>query len=169
MKRSRTIISAVMLILFLASAGLTRTGQKSGKNEPEILIKAARTLEAQPLAKDAKDIRRWAIEWIIATDKVSVKACSLIISGTEKKYKYGSEIFGQYTIGMAAFKLENPDKAADEDAAQVAGIESALVSYEAIIKEQPKATSAFLDSLIVKRSQGELAKFAKENNCKDHK
>lgn len=169
MRRSRTIISGLILLLVLASTGFPRTGQKDGKNEPEMLIKAARVLEAKPLAKDAKDIRRWAMEWIIATDKVSAKACSLLISGIDKKYKYGSDLFGQYIIGMAAFKLENPDKAKDEDAAQMAGIGSALVSYEAIIKEQPKATNAFLDDLLAKRSNGELTKFAKENNCKDQK
>jgi hypothetical protein len=167
--RSTRTLSGVILLLLLTSAGFPRTGQKDGKNEPEMLIKAARVLEAKPLAKDAKDIRRWAIEWIIATDMVSVKTCSLLISAIDKKYKYGSEIFGQYTIGMAAFKLENPDKVRDEDAAQMAGIESALVSYESIIKEQPKASNAFLDDLLVKRSQGELTKFVKENNCKDQK
>jgi hypothetical protein len=169
MTRRRTSTYGVILLLFLSATAFSRTGQKGGKNESEQLIKGARTLESKPLAKEAKDMRRWAIEWIIATDKVSVKACSLLISGIDKKYKYGTEIFGQYTIGMAAFKLENPDKATDEDAAQLAGIESALVSYESIIKEQPKATNAFLDDLIAKRGQGELAKFAKENNCKDHK
>ena len=32
----------------------------------------------------------------------------------DKKVKFGSELVGQYLIAMTAFKLQNPDKAADE-------------------------------------------------------
>lgn len=67
---------------------------------------------------------------------------------------------------MAAFKLANPDKAADEEAVQLAGIVSALTSYKWMVKEQPKATNAFLDDLVAKRTAGSLAKHAAENNCK---
>src|SRR5882672_5534988 len=125
MRKFISPIASVILIMFLAASAAPRTIQNGDKNESETLIKAAKFLEEKPLDKKAKDIRGWAIEWIIATDKVSVKACSLLISGVDEKYKYGSDIFGQYTIGMAAFKLENPDKAGDEDAVQMAGIESA--------------------------------------------
>jgi hypothetical protein len=106
---------------------------------------------------------------VIATDKVSVTVCSLLISGIDKKYKYSGEVFGQYTIGMAAFKLANPDKAKDEEAAQLAGIDSTLTSYESMVKEQPKARNAFLDDLLAKRAAGSLAKYVAENNCKDKK
>ena len=88
-------------------------------------------------------------------------------SGFEKKYKYSGELLVQYTIGMGAFKLANPEKAQDEDAAQQAGVESAMMAYEAIVAEQPKAKNPFMDDLLAKRGQGSLAAFVKENNCKD--
>ena len=59
------------------------------------------------------------------------------ISG--RKYKYSSEIIGQYTIGMAAFKLRKSRQALMKTSAQLAGLESALSSYEAMIKEQPQS------------------------------
>lgn len=166
MRKPRTVVSGLVLILIVTAAVFPRNGQKDDKDAPDTLIKAARFLEQNPLDKKAKDIRSWAVTWLIATDKVSVTVCSLIISGVDKKYKYSSEVFGQYTIGMAAFKLANPDKAKDEDAAQLAGVESALVSYESMLKEQPKAKNAFLDDLVAKRSTSEFAKFVAENNCK---
>lgn len=49
------------------------------------------------------------------------------------------------------------------------GIESTLTSYEAMIKEQPKAKNAFLDDLVTKRADGSLTKYVAENNCKDKK
>jgi len=162
----RAFYLAVVVVL-LSSFAIGRTAQK--ESESQTLIKSARFLEEKPLDKQAKDVRSWAVTWIIQTDKVSVKACSLIISGVKKKYKYESELFGQYTIGMAAFKLANADKSSDEDAAQLAGVESTILAYEAILKTQPKAQDAFIDDLIAKRNGGTLAEFVLANNCKDKK
>jgi len=155
----------VLLLTTIGPFAASRGPQK--ESEPQRLITASHFLEEKPLDKEAKDIRNWAITWIIQTDKVSVKACSLIIGGVDKKYKYSSELFGQYTIGMAAFKLANPDKVADEDAAQLAGVESAISSYQAIVKAQPKAQNAFMDDLVAKRGNGTLSEYVLANNCKD--
>lgn len=165
-KNIHTILLGLALILSLSFVGLARETQDSEVNSPEMLIKATRFLEQKPFDKQAKDVRSRALTWVIATDKVSVTVCSLFISGIDKKYKYSGEIFGQYTIGMAAYKLANADKVKDEDAAQLAGIESSMSSYEAMVKEQPKAGNAFMDDLLAKRVDGSLAKYVAENNCK---
>ena len=158
-------VASVIVLLVLVTA-VPAWPQKDEKDAPANLIKAAKFLEEKPFDKDAKNIRSWAIMWVIETDKVSVTACTLLLSGMDKKYKYRGEIIGKYTIGMAAFKLANPDKAKDEEAVQLAGVESALTSYEAMVKEQTKAKDAFLDGLIAKRADGSLAKHVAENNCK---
>jgi hypothetical protein len=160
MKRAAAITGCVLLVfVFIANA------QSDQKDDPGTFIKAVRFLEQKPLDKDATKIRSWAMKWLIVTDKVSVNACSLLLA-VDKKYKYSSELFGQYTFGMGTFKLSNPEKAQDEDAAQQAGVDSALISYEAIVAEQPKAKNGFMDDLLAKRSQGSLVAFVKENNCK---
>ena len=164
MKRSSAITGCLILSLLLATAGFSA----SQANGPETFIKATSFTEKKPLDKDAKKLRSAGMKWLIVTDKVSVKVCSLLLS-VDKKYKYSSELFAQYTLGMAAYKLANPDKAQDEDTAQLAGVESALTSYEAIIVEQPKAKNAFMDDLLAKRGQGSLAAYVKENNCKERK
>jgi hypothetical protein len=161
---TRRISALLVLILILGSFVSVGAGQKEEKDEIDLLIKSAKFLEEKPLDKKAKDVRGWAIKWLIVTDKVSVIVCPLLISGVDKKYKYNSEIYSQYTIGMGAFKLSNPDKAKDEDAVQLAGIESAIRSYEAMVPEQPKAKNAFMDDLIAKRGDGTLAKYVAENN-----
>src|ERR1700730_11706685 len=144
MRRERAL-SCLALMVLLSVVCFVGRGQGDDKNAPDTLIKAARFLEQKPFDKSSKDMRAWALKWLIVTDKVNVKVCSLLISGIDKKYKYNGEVFGQYTIGMAAFKLSEPDKAKDEDATQQAGIESALTSYEAMVKEQPKARNSFMD------------------------
>ena len=136
------------------------------KDDVSRLIAAAKFLEQTPFDKKAKDVRRWALEWVIATDKVSVSLCGSLVSGVNKgkEYKYSGETTAQYAIGMAAFKLANPGK--DEASAQLAGFESVLSAYEAMMKEQPKAKNTFLDELLAKRSDGTLAQYLADNNCK---
>ena len=162
----RITSASLILLLTLAVVGLSASGQKKDeKEEIDLLIKSAKFLEEKPLDKKAKDVRSWALKWIIATDKVSVTVCSLILSGPEK-YKYNSELLGQYTIGMAAFKLNNSDKAGDDGAAQLAGFQSALLAYEAIVSQEPKAKVQFMDDLLAKRADGSLAQYVAANNCK---
>jgi hypothetical protein len=163
MRKLFTLCSLIVLVLF---SSVNASAQIDEKDAPANLIKATKFLEEKPLDKEAKNIRSWALTWVIKTDKVSVTVRSMLVSGIEKKYKYSGEVFGQYTLGMAAFKLANPEKAKDEDATQMAGIESALISYEAMVKEQPKAKNAFLDDLVAKRGDGSLAKHVADNNCK---
>jgi hypothetical protein len=168
MKRFHQILStSVLLLALVISLSFVTKGQTSEKDAPATLIKAAIVLEQTPFGRDAKDLRGWAMRWIIATDKVSVKVCSLLLSGIDKKYKYTSELLSQYTIGMAAFKLANPDKSNDEDAVQMAGITSAISSYDAMVRDQPKARNAFMDGLVTKRSDGTLDQFMTANNCKE--
>jgi hypothetical protein len=169
MKRLFLIVSCIVLFLFVAHSGPSSLGQSDATDSPETLIKAARFLEQKPLEKEAKKVRSSAIQWLIVTDKVNIKICSLLLHGVDDKYKYAAELTGQYTIGMGAFKLSNPDRAQDEDAAQQAGIESALISYESMVAAQPKAKNPFMDDLLTKRSQGTLVAYVKENNCKDNK
>jgi len=161
----RTCISVVILILILVPISLAKTNQDD-VNAPQKLIKSVAFLEQKPLDNKAKDVRSWALKWIIETDKVSVTACSLLSSGVEPNYQYSGEIVGQYTIGMAAFKLAYPAKAKDEDGAQLFGVESALTAYASIIRTHPQSKSAFLDDLINKRSQGDFAKYVADHNCR---
>ncbi|HBB93883.1 MAG TPA: hypothetical protein DC054_00695 [Blastocatellia bacterium] len=165
MKKIYTIIPAVMLLILFGAA----SASSQVKDEPGTLIKAAKFLEEKPFDKDAKNIRSWAIIWVTQTDKVGVTVCSLLLSGLNDKYKYNPEILAQYTIGMAAFKLSNPDRTKDEDAAQVAGMKSALIAYQAMVKEQPKAKNPFLDDLVTKRVGDSWANYVAEHNCKGKK
>jgi hypothetical protein len=165
MKRIYRIIPAVMLLILFGAV----SASSHVKDEPGTLIKAAKFLEEKPFDKDAKNIRSWAIIWVTQTDKVGVTVCSLLLSGLNDKYKYNPEILAQYTIGMAAFKLSNPDRTKDEDAAQIAGIESALIAYQAMVKEQPKAKNPFLDDLVTKRVGDSWANYVAEHNCKGKK
>ncbi len=157
-----TIIFALLLAVLSAQSAFA---QDQKQKDHENIFKAAKFLEENPFHKDAKGIRAWAFVWVAETKDVSVIICG----GTagvflDKKLKYGGELLNQHTIAMTAFKLQNPDNA-DENAAQLAGVESALRAYEKIIAEKPKGKSKAIDNLITKRNNGELAKFVADADC----
>jgi hypothetical protein len=157
-----TFILALFLIAIIAQSSYAQK-----QNDKETLIKASHFLEEKPLDKDAKNIRAWAFAWSADTKEVSVIICGGKITEAimDKKNKFGGELLAQYTIAMTAFKLSNPDKANDENAAQLAGLESALKTYRAILKEKPKAQTDSLDDLVTKMNNGELAKLVKDVDC----
>ena len=166
MKRTHKSSLGLLLILLLISPVLGSAVQPGIQNEAEMLIKTVGLLEEKPFDKE---VNKRAMRWLIQTEKVSVTVCSMMIAQVEEKYKYKSDIFTQYTLGMAAFKLTHPDKAQDEAAAQLGGVESALRFYEAIGKEKPKNKSAFMDDLLAKRAAGSLSEYLAANNCKEKK
>jgi len=55
-----------------------------------------------------------------------------------------------------AFQIENPDKMADAKATALAGVESVLKTYQAILQQKPDAKAKALDDLLKKQSQGKL-------------
>jgi hypothetical protein len=152
----RKILTIVAIAVFLCVAAQAQTTKR------DQLVKIATTLEQSPFGETAKDDRGWAVRWVIETDEVSVVICSNEYTGAflDKKNKYGSELLAQYTIGMAAFKIANPNLKDDDDAAQLAGIESALRAYEAMVAAKPKAKFQKMDDLLAKRASGELTKAA---------
>jgi hypothetical membrane protein len=144
-----------------------------GLSTPEERAKAitiARGLERDPLAKDASANRQWLLNWIIEVPDIRFKSClGLLSPGVGKHYRYSAEVNQQIMFSAAAFKLENPDHLRNDTGAYIAGVEGALRAYEMLMKSVPDANLAFLDDLLAKRDNGELAdhvvKLAKEK-CK---
>ncbi|MBX3245193.1 MAG: hypothetical protein KF685_12145 [Acidobacteria bacterium] len=137
--------------------------QEFGKDE---LIKASKFLEEKPFDKNAKNIRSAAFVYAADTKEVTVIICGGEITKhiMDKKNKNGSELLAQYAIGMTAFKLENPDNN-DENAAQLAGLESVLKTYEAMIAEKPKTNHKGMDEYVQKRNNSELKALVDAADC----
>jgi hypothetical protein len=159
MKKFSILFIAIVLIGVAAQAGFAQDGK-------ELVAKTVRALETAPLDKETIKMRGKALEWIIETPDVTIGLCGGTVAlFTDKKYKYNDDLFAVYNIGMAAFKLENPGKASDEKAAQFAGVETVLKTYEAILKDKPKTKSETLDNLLAKRNSGELAALIGSVDC----
>ncbi|MGH9636799.1 MAG: hypothetical protein ACRD72_18360, partial [Candidatus Angelobacter sp.] len=85
--------------------------------------------------------------------------------------RYTPQLSYQATFGSAAYIIEHPNKAGDTDSQFIAGVESALKSYSAIVKSDPDAKSKSLDALLEKQKQGKLAEFVRtaSKSCEDKK
>ena len=158
-----TIIFALLIV------GLTAqiTFAQSQKEKDRLtFINNAKLLEKMPFDKNAASAREWGFKWVADTDEVSVVLCSDTMKLIpEKKNKFKSELLMQFTFGMAVFKLENPDQKNDENAAQLAGLESMLKTYAVMVAENPKAKSPGMDELVEKRDKGELKAMVEAANC----
>lgn len=163
MKNLISLLALFLVVGLTAQFGFAQNGNKS--DEKEMLIKAAHFLEEKPFDKDAKNVRGWAVKWASDTNDVTVIVCGGTAAPImDKKSKFGSELLAQYLIAMTAFKLQNPINT-DENAAQTAGLESVLKTYETMLKENPKAKAAGLEELLAKRNNNELAKFVAAADC----
>lgn len=153
-----------LLVVGLSSQAALAQSQKD--KDRASFISNAKLLEKKPFDQNAAKAREWGFKWLVETDDVSVTLCSETMKLIpEKKNKFKGELLMQFNFGMAVFKLENPDKKNDEAAATLAGLESMLRTYEAMIAENEKAQNAELDALLAKHSNGELKALVEAANC----
>jgi hypothetical protein len=158
---------AILLALLVVGLSVQNLFAQSQKDkERATFISNARLLEKKPFDPNAAAAREWGFKWVAQTDQVSVVLCSDMMKLIpEKKNKFKSELLMQFAFGMAVFKLENPDKKSDEKAAQLAGLESMLRTYETMIAENEKAKNAELDNLLTKRNNSELKTLVEAAKC----
>jgi hypothetical protein len=170
-------MSPVLLLLLLFYSNLfAQSEQKRGPSTPEERAKAARianALEADPLQPGNKDMRTWFTLWLIEVPDITVQVCGEelgpIFHESNRDKNFVSEIFGQSMFSSASFVIEHPDQSKDAIPVYTAGVEGSLKAYQSILKTHPEAKWPFLDDLIVKQQNGELAKFVEKATAKCRK
>jgi len=146
----------------------------STKEERQRFLALTRKLEQNPLDKSLYAEKTWAKKWLEDIPDINVNICAPILFGLDfvaEQNKYTPQLSYQATFGSAAYIIEHPDKTGDTDAQFVAGVESALKSYSAIVKSEPDAKSKSLDALLEKQKQGKLADFVRSasKGCEEKK
>jgi len=166
---------SALLMLLCVSMIPARAQQQRGPSTPEErakAIKLAHHLEEQPLESDAPAARKWLTVWLTEVPDISVEICfSVLGKDLDPKKSYSTEISDQMIFSQAVFIIENPDKAADRDAAFVAGVKGALKVYQAIQKEKPKTKYKSLDDLLAQLQNGTLEAAVKQSvaeNCRQN-
>jgi hypothetical protein len=165
----KTSLFAVVLALLccVCSAYAQRRGP-STPEERKQAVEMATFLETNPLAKEAKDMRRALLLFLADVPDITVTLCFDIFGDKKFKGDYDGELTGQTAYSQAKFIIENPDKAQDEAAVALATVEGVLRTWEAIKTAKPKAKFPLMDELLEKQKAGTLAEHvhASMKNCK---
>ena len=145
----------------------TPTRPPSTPEERAKAVKIAHELEAEPLSKDAKDQRAWVVKWIVEIPDISVDVCFDYFGELpDPPRDHSTEITWQMVVSSAAFMIEHPDKAKDEQAVAMSGLEGALKAYQSILKQDSSARWPFVDKLVVMRDENKLADYVVETREK---
>lgn len=149
-----------ILVLALVAAVLTRNTVAQETSTPEERARWVETthkLESAPLDDSVNQQGEAALKRLSDVHDIHVPLCPAILSEFNgMKYAYSHTITRQYMLASAAFLIENPDKAADTKAANLAAVDSVLKTYQAILQQKPDAKAKPLDDLLKKQSQGKL-------------
>jgi hypothetical protein len=120
-------------------------------------VEVTHKLESAPLDDSVNKQGEAAFKRLSDVHDVHVLLCPALLSEFNgMKYAYAHTITRQYMLASGAFQIENPDKMADAKATALAGVESVLKTYQAILQQKPDAKAKALDDLLKKQSQGKL-------------
>ncbi len=154
-----SVLGAALLALTPTVSAVPPRGPSTAE-ERQKALEVVRHLEADPLAKNAKDERGWLTVWLAEVPDITVSLCTAFYPPLlESKKNHAAELAVQSAFSMGAFVIEHPEKAQDENAKYLAGVEGTLRAYESILQKEPKARWPVLDELVAKREKGELAAF----------
>ncbi len=168
--RKAPVFSFIMFSLSILSLYATQDEPKrapSTAQERQRFLSLTRKLEKGPLEKSLYDEKKWAKQWLEEVPDINVNVCAPLLFGTDfinEQNKYTPQLSYQATFAEAAYIIEHPDKKDDTTAQYIAGTESALKAYSAIVKSDPSARSKALDDLLDSQQQGKLADFVRRSS-----
>jgi hypothetical protein len=117
-------------------------------------------LEISPLDPDVSKEGEKSLQRVIEVHDFHVPLCPAFFADfNAMKYTYAHAITRQFMLASAAFLIENPGRADDRNAMNLAAMESVLKAYAAILQQKPDAKAKVLDDLLQKQKQGKLAEY----------
>jgi hypothetical protein len=143
------------LLLSLTCFAQEGTRGPSTRAERDRAVKVAHQLEADPLSPALRANRDWLLGWIQAVPDITISVCLDPAEGAGR-YRYSHELLMQKMFSSAAYVIETSARSRDDISVEEAGVEGALKAYEAIIKKDSQAHSAYWDRLLQKRAKGTL-------------
>src|SRR3984957_20416244 len=166
-------IAIATLLLGLFGVRSARAQQQPHQRGPSTseerarAVKVAHELEDDPLAKDAKDNREWVIQWIVDIPDITVNVCFDYFGKMPNAvHGHSKDIARQMVISSAAFMIEHPDKAKDEQAVALSGLLGAIKAYQSIVKQESASRWGQMDKLVLMREQGKLDEYVSDTRRK---
>jgi len=151
------ILVFVLAVLSVKSTPKAAAQGTSTAEERTRWAEITHKLESNPLDESVNKDGEWALNRLSDAHDIHVPLCPALLGEfNDAKYKYRHPVTRQYMLASGAFLIENPAKAGDVAAMNVAAVESVLKVYSAILQQKPDAKWKLLDELLKKQSQGKL-------------
>jgi hypothetical protein len=160
---TRTTLAFSVALLIVAASAFAQNRGPSTPEERSQAVRLAHSLETDPIGPDAKAARQTLTVFLVEAPDIRVPLCGEFVRpllGAKKNY--AAELLTQMLYSSGAFVIEHPEKATDDEALYLGGLEGTLRAYESILKAKPKAHWPFLDQLLERRDKGELASYVHE-------
>jgi len=158
--RNRPIVWLWTPVLCFLFVGIEQKMSAQGTSTAEERTRWAEIthkLESNPFDDSVNKDGEWALKRLSDAHDIHVPLCPALLGEfNDAKYKYRHEITRQYMLASGAFLIENPAKAGDVAAMNVAAVRSVLRVYTAILQQKSDAKSKVLDDLLKKQTQGKL-------------
>lgn len=160
MKRSLLFIALIIACGFSGGSSLAQKRGPSTAAERQRAVEIATLLENDPLNRNAKALSRELLIWIIEIPDITVTICTGMLGDYSKiKGEYAGSITTQLSFGETRFVIEHPEEAKDEYQVYLAGVESALKTYQNIKKAKPRVRLEPLEDLLLTQQAGQLPEF----------
>jgi len=111
-------------------------------------VRLTRQLEQEPLRDTDKQMRAWMMQWLTETPTLTVTVCNIVGLLDQPLVPNADILFGQTMFGNGAYQIEHPGERSLPLTQQVAGVTSALRSYEALVAKDPDARFDTFDLLL---------------------
>jgi hypothetical protein len=112
-------------------------------------VEITHKLESNPLDESLNKEAEWALNRLSDAHHIHVPLCPTLLGEfNDAKYKYRHAATRQYMLASGAFLIENPAKAGDVAAMNVAAVESVLKVHSAMLQQKPDAKWKTLDDLL---------------------
>jgi hypothetical protein len=158
--------ASLLLGFLLVISATATTGAVRGPSTPEErqrVIDITHKLEASPLDQTLVKERDWAQQLLLEIPDVHLRTCTTLLRDIRRpRYKFRTELWAQVRLAGAAYLIQHPDHADDYVGEHLAGMQSALKAYSAIVKTNPDARSKPLDDLLEKQNEGKLPDVVKD-------
>ncbi len=162
MKRSLLPIALILVCGVSATSSLAQKRGPATAAERARAVEIATLLENDPLNKNAQKLSRELLIWLIEVPDITVTICTGMLGDYSKiKGDYAGTITTQLSFAETKFVIEHPEEAKDEYRVYLAGVESALKTYQNIKKAKPRVRLEPLEELLVKQQAGQLPEFVR--------
>ena len=169
----RTITSNIgptLLLVALSAFAATpvpAAAQETSAATKARMIQLIGVLESNPFIKDGKEIRGEVMTWLTEAPDVAVMLCPEVLGDfREIDDDESATLLAQMMFSEARFILENPDKATDQHAINVAGVEGVLRTYAAMKARKRKLALPQFERLVMLQASGQLGAAVDEGLAK---